>query len=290
MKRLIGTVLCLALLLAACSNSGDDASHKGKLDVVASFFPVAEAAQIVGGRYVSVRNLTPAGVEPHDIELTPDDVDRMIDADLLLYVGSRFQPAVSDAVKGRKGPSVDVASGLITTKNDPHFWLDPTLLEKSVAAIATALAKKDPRHAAAYRANAARYQRELASLDDDFGHQLGVCERHEIVTGHAAFGYLAARYSLNQIAIGGVSPEAEVDPQRLANLTDLIQRDGVTTVFYEELVPRDFADTLAKEAGVKTAVLNPLEGLTKDQLARRETYVSVMRKNLAALRVALGCT
>ena len=273
------------IALASCS---DDTGGSKGVDVVANFYPVAYAVERVGGEFVSVRNLTPAGVEPHDLELTSDDIDRVESADVMLYVGSGFQPAISNAVKRRDGLSADVARGLLVDE-DPHFWLDPSLMARAVDAVARALADADPDNAPAYERNAADYKAELGELDADFKASLSACRRREFVTAHAAFVYLADRYGLSQHAISGVVPESEPDPQRLADLADLIRRDNVTTVFYEDLVPKNFADTLARETGAKTAVLNPLEGLSRRQRDAGATYVSVMRDNLTALARALEC-
>jgi zinc transport system substrate-binding protein len=178
---------------------------------------------------------------------------------------------------------------LLTRKRDPHFWLDPTRMSRAVDRIARAAAAADPKHAASMRADAARYRRDLAQLDTDFAAGLANCARKEIVTAHAAFGYLAARYGLTQEAVTGISPDAEPSPRRLAQLSTLIKRDRVTTVFFEKLVPRDFADTLAHDAGVTTALLDPVEALTKQEYNSDDTYLTVMRRNLAALRAALDC-
>jgi zinc transport system substrate-binding protein len=151
------------------------------------------------------------------------------------------------------------------------------------------MTRADPSGASIYERNAERYRGQIEALDQRFREGLHDCARRVIVTSHAAFGYLAARYGLVQEPIAGLSPEAEPDPKRLAELADLVRREGVTTIFTEELVSPRVADTVAREAGVKTAVLNPLEGLTPQELARGESYVSVMGENLAALRVALGC-
>jgi zinc transport system substrate-binding protein len=308
--RIVIILVLASAVGAACSDddssSSAAASKTRAVSVVANFFPIAEAATQVGGDLVTVTNLTPAGVEPHDLELTSDDIDHLEDADLVLYVGSGFQPAVAAATRQRTRPSLDVAEGLLGRGDsaalaeqegepaeagavDPHFWLDPTLMASAVDAIEAALAGVDPEHADAFAANAGRYLAELSALDVDYRSGLADCQRHEIVTAHAAFYYLGRRYGLTQEPITGVSPEAEPDPRRIAELTDLIKRDGITTVFYEELVPRDFADTLAREAGVQTDVLNPIEGLTHDEVAAGEDYVSVMRANLSALQRALGC-
>ena len=303
-----------AAALTACGGSDDGSSGSGDgLHVAAAFYPVAEAAAQVGGDRVEVTNLTPAGTEPHDLELTPDQVDDLEDADLVLYLGQGFQPAVAEIAERRDGPTVDLLDGIDLQAGataaleaeeggeggdggdggdeglDPHFWLDPQLLGTAVDEITTALSDIAPEDAASFEANARTYHDELTALDDEIESSLASCERDEIVTSHAAFYYFAQRYGLTQLAIAGVSPEAEPDAARLADLADLIDEHGITTVFYETLVSPDVADTLAREAGVDTAVLNPIEGLTDEQVAAGDDYASVMRDNLAALTDALGC-
>lgn len=323
MRRLLTMAAPLAVFAAACGS--DDAGSGGapeeQLRVVASFYPVAEAAERVGGDIVEVVNLTPAGTEPHDLELNPRQVDELQDADVVLYLGQGFQPAVEEVAERREGASVDVLeaveleAGAIEFDDhgeeepgeedehagdeedehadegalDPHFWLDPTLMADAVDRIEQALTAAGPEHAEAFAANAARYKETLAELDQDFDSALAECDRRTMVTSHAAFHYLAERYDLEQLPISGLSPESEPDPNRLAELADLINEEGVTTVFYETLVAPDVAETLAREAGVETAVLNPLEGLTQDDIDEGKDYAAVMRDNLAALTVALGC-
>jgi zinc transport system substrate-binding protein len=293
-------IIVAAALLSACASK--PAAGDAKTTVVANFYPVFEAAQEVGGDRVAVTNLTPAGAEPHDLELSPKDVDEILDAKVVLFMGFGFQPAVEDAVKGRReGVTVDLLRSLeselrrsgeeesLTGGRDPHVWLDPVLMARMVDQIAEALTRADPAGRSMLEHDAAAYRSTIEALDQRYRAGLADCDRRTIVTSHAAFGYLGARYHLVQESIAGLSPEAEPDPRRLADLTALVRREGVTTIFTEELVSPRVAETLAREAGVKTAVLNPLEGLTSAEQARGETYVSVMGRNLATLRTALGC-
>jgi zinc transport system substrate-binding protein len=301
----IGTILIVAGIAAslapACAPSSGGTAG-GKVAVVASFYPLYEAVQKVGGSRVQATNLTPAGAEPHDLELSPKQVDEILDATVVLYLGQGFQPAVQDIAADRHdGVTVDVLGALssqlrklegeggVEGGTDPHVWLDPVLMEGVVDAVRTSLSRADPAGAATYRRNADRYRSEIEALDRQFRDGLRDCDRRVIVTSHSAFGYLADRYGLVQEAIAGISPEAEPDPRRLAELADLVRREGATTIFTEELVSPRVAQTLAREAGARTAVLNPLEGLTPQELTRGENYVSGMRENLATLREALGC-
>jgi len=299
MRRLV-LVLTAALSLVAVGCGDDEAAgggSGGKLRVVASFYPVAEAAGRVAGERAVVTNLTPAGTEPHDLELTPGQVDQLEDADLVLYLGGGFQPALEEIAARRDGPKVDLLEDLPLEKGaaeegetrDPHFWLDPALMEKAVERIQAALGEALPDERGELERNAATYRAELRALDARYKTALFTCRRKELVTSHAAFHYLASRYGLSQQSITGLSPETEPDPERLAELTDLVRRRNATTVFYETLVSPDVAQTLARQTGARTAVLNPLEGLTDEQAQKGATYISVMDDNLAALKDALGC-
>jgi len=298
MRRLaLVLISALSLIVAGCGGEAVRDQGDGKLQVIASFYPVAEAAGRVAGERAEITNLTPAGTEPHDIELTPDQVDQLQDADLVLYLGGGFQPAIEKVVARRDRASVDLLQALPLEKgaaeegetSDPHFWLDPALMERAVERIQRALGDARPGDRAEIERNAAAYRGELRELDARYKTTLSTCRRRDLVTSHAAFHYLATRYGLSQEPIAGLSPETEPDPKRLAELTDLVRRRNATTVFYETLVSREVAETLARETGTRTAVFNPLEGLTSEQEGKGASYVSVMDENLAALKDALGC-
>jgi zinc transport system substrate-binding protein len=282
-------------ILFATGCGGDDAGEEGTR-VVAAFYPLAYAAERVGGAEVDVRNLTPPGAEPHDVELTARDVERVREADVVLYLGGGFQPALEDAVADAEGEAVDLLAGLRLLRGeahdehaadheeesgvDPHVWLDPLRYATTVERIGRELD----------RAGAAgAVVRELRRLDRDFRLGLADCDRRELVTSHAAFGYLAQRYRLRQISISGLSPESEPTPRELEEIIEHVEESGAGTIFFETLVSPRIAETVARETGAETAVLNPLEGLTEEELESGANYFTVMRRNLAALRAALGC-
>jgi zinc transport system substrate-binding protein len=281
---LAGVVVAVLATLAPAA-----AAATTKQQVVASFYPLAYAAERVGGSRVRVTNLTPAGVEPHDLELSTDQLDQLLDADLVVDLGGGFQPAVEQATEQRDGPTVTVLDDSAQS-GDPHVWLDPVRMSRIVTEVQRALTKIDPRGRETYRANADRFRAELAALDGRYRTGLADCRRRLIVTSHEAFGHLARRYDVRQEGVAGISPDAEPDPKRLADLADLVEREHVTVVFTEALVSPRIADTLAREAGVRTETLDPLEGLTKRAQKRGENYVSVMDDNLNKLRAALGCS
>jgi len=302
-----------ALALAACAATPAD---DGRLTVLASFYPLQHVAEAVGGDRVVVTNLTPVGGEPHDLELAPAAVRTVGSADLVVYQ-SGFQPAVDRAVAdARPGRVVDATAVLDAAPGasaavgghaehdghdhaeddghdhggrDPHFWLDPTQLALLAPAVADALAEADPAGADGYRERADALATSLAGLDTAFTEGLRSCEHRTIVTSHAAFGHLAARYDLEQVSVAGLDPETEPSPARLREVAETVRLSGVTTIFFESSASAKVADVLAAEVGARTAALSPLESLSRAEADAGADYLSVMTANLAALRTGLGC-
>lgn len=271
-------ILIVVLITAGCGTAGGAGS--GGETVVAAFYPLAYAAELVGGRAVRVENLTPNGAEPHDLELTPGAVAKIERADVVLYLGHGFQPAVADAARDASGRAIDLLDGLPLRPADPHVWLDPVLYARIVRRIGGVL-----RRPARVAAPIAR----LRTLDGDYRRGLAHCARREIVTSHAAFGYLAQRYGLRQVPITGLTPESEPTAKDLARVVHTVRRTKAATIFFETLVSPRLAQTVAREVGARTAVLDPIEGLTPSEQARGDTYFTLMQRNLAALRKALAC-
>ena len=294
---LVGAAL-LALVSAGCAapTTDDDAA----LTVAAAFYPLEYVAQRVGGDLVSVSTLTPPGVEPHDVELSPVAVRHVDNADLVLYI-SDFQPAVEDAISATGAAAFD-ATEVIELAHashddgdshddghghgnaDPHFWLDPAVFAQYAAAVSEEFIARDPANADQYRDNAQELIAELTELDATFSSGLAHCARRDVITSHAAFGYLAHAYDLHQVGIAGIEPDTEPSPARLREIGALIRDTGATTVFTEHLVSPRVAEAVANDAGVTTAVLDPLEAVSNG-----DDYRSVMLRNLAALQEALDC-
>jgi zinc transport system substrate-binding protein len=266
-------VVLAAIASVACGDDDTDARSGRISSVVVAIAPLAEPAAQMGGRFVEVTNLTPPGVEPHDLELSADDAIAIEDADLAIVMGGGFQPAIEEAAARRDGPTLVVLDEIGGPSKDPHVWLDPVLMRDVVEAIARSM-----------DVAVGLYAEEVTRLHQEYEAGLARCERRVIVTAHDAFGRLAARYDLEQVAIAGVSPDAEPDPRHLAELADLVREKGITTIFTEELVSPVVAQALARETGVRTDVLDPIETLEGDN-----TYLLQMSRNLEALRAALGC-
>jgi zinc transport system substrate-binding protein len=280
-------LVALVPLLGACGSSR--AGGGGEPTVVASFYPLAYVAERIAGDRAEVVNLTPPGAEAHDIELTSAQVIDISEADLVLYLGGGFQPAVEEVVGDA---AIDVSEGLQTlpatdeeeASFDPHIWLDPTRLVRISELVSESLADADPANADAYRASSDDLIDDLDQLDREFEEGLADCASRDFVTSHEAFGYLAARYDLEQIGIAGLDPEAEPSPQRIAEVTDFVGRHDITTIFFETLVSPEVAETIASETGATTAELDPLEGPPNEG-----DFLTAMRANLQALEEALGC-
>ncbi|QDY76649.1 metal ABC transporter substrate-binding protein [Streptomyces qinzhouensis] len=313
------------LALSACSTAdASDGREDGKLKVVASFYPMQFLAERIGGDHVKVSTLTKPGVEPHDLELKPRQAAQLEKAGYILYLKG-VQPAVDTAIEktdiDHKTDAAKLAdTGLHTEddghdhgaegdghghdqgaegdghgaegdghdhgEGDPHLWLDPLKYAQVADGVGAALAKADPDHAADYRKNAAALVTELKALHTSFEQGLKNTTTRTFVTTHSAFGHLAERYGLKQEGIAGIDPEAEPSPARIKELQTIAQRDRVTTVFFETLASDRTAKTLAGDTGLRTDVLDPLEGITEKSKGR--DYFGVMNANLTALKTALG--
>ncbi|MEV6573091.1 metal ABC transporter substrate-binding protein [Streptomyces sp. NPDC051577] len=311
---LAGAVALGATALTACSGAtaaGGDTD--GKIAVTASFYPLQFLAERIGKDNVAVTTLTKPGVEPHDLEITPKQTGRLGESDVILYLKT-LQPAVDKAV-AQSGVKNVVDAGTLTkleahaasghddhdhaaegeggehdhdhgAGEDPHVWLDPTKYAEIAKGVGAALEKADPEHAADYEKNTAALVTELGSLDTEFKDGLKTTASRTFITTHAAFGYLAERYGLDQEGISGIDPESEPSPARMKDLQGVAAKDKVTTVFFETLAGDKTAKALAKDTGLRTDVLDPLEGITdKSQGA---DYFEVMRSNLKNLQKALG--
>jgi zinc transport system substrate-binding protein len=304
-----GAAVLAALTLAGCGGSSANGSGNGKLDVVASFYPLEFIARTVGGDAVNVTALTAPGVEPHDLELTPKQVGKIASAKLVVYEKT-LQPAVDEAVdQNAKDAGFDVApaaeleatgadfeehenGGAAPAAHtedalDPHFWLDPVRYAEVVKAVEEKLATTDAANADGYHARAKALLDEVGKLDTDYKTGLANCKLKIFVTSHQAFAYMAKRYGLTMVGIAGFTPDAEPTPSRIKEVQDIVQAQKVTTIFYEELVSPKVAETIAHDVGVQTAVLSPIEGLSDAN--SKETYLTLMRENLQELRKANGC-
>ena len=279
------------LVLAGCT--AESGGENSGVAVVASHYPVQFLVERVGGDLVDVQTLTAPGTEPHDLELSPQQVAGVDQAAAVFYIAN-FQPAVDQVIGEAGGEVVDVSAGLpLRTAagtdgqggTDPHVWLDPVLMEQMAATVAEGLAQADPQHAEDYQDNATALQKDLESLDDDWRQGTRDCRIRTMVVSHEAFGYLANQYGFDQKGIAGLTPETEPSASAIADLASFVRDNGVTTVYTEALVDPAVAQTVAQEAGAETAVLDPLEGMPV-----QGDYLSAMRENLQTIRTGQSCT
>jgi zinc transport system substrate-binding protein len=269
----------------------------GKIIVSSSFYPLADFAKRVGGEKIEVINITPVGVEAHDYEPTPRDISAIRVSRLFLYQGANFDPwaeRVANDISGSNTAVINMAENfdLLSVeagKKDPHFWLDPVLAQKEVVIIRDELKKIDPSNAALYEENAQKFSVSLDSLDRVIRSGLSHCALSEIIVSHEAFNYFAARYGLKVIAISGVSPDIEPSAQVLGEIAKIAREKNIHYIFFETLASPKLAETVAKEAGIQTSVLNPVEGLTPEEVSAGKDYLSIMGENLHNLEQALQC-
>ena len=294
LRRVLPALVVGTLALTGCA--APTRSADSRVHVVAAFYPLAYAAQQVGGDRVTVETLTKPGGEPHDLELLPRQILDIQDAALVVHL-SHFQPAVDAAVAAHAAErSLDVAKAadLLTLTEehdhgavDPHFWLDPTRLAAVGEAIADRLAQADPASAAAYRANAAAFTAQLTTLDAEVETGLATCTNRDLVTGHSAFGYFAERYGFTQEPISGLSPDLEPRASDLAHVVEFVREHDVRTIYAETIASPLITQALARETGARIAVLDTVEGISDESAAA--DYPGVMRANLATLRLGQDC-
>jgi zinc transport system substrate-binding protein len=297
-KMLIGCVLlATAILLLFFGTKRKTTTPTSSIPVVVTFYPLAEFTRQVGGDLVTVRNLTPAGTEPHDFDPSPKDLVAIQTAKLFVYNGAGIEVWLDKATNDIQKKTtlvetvagIDLLGGQDDTRHDPHVWLDPLLAAQQVENIKNGLIAVDPTHAAVYTENATKYQQQLSVLDSDFREGLSTCKSRSIVTSHNAFAYVAKRYDLTVKSISGLSPDEEPSPKKLAEVVQFTKTNEVKYIFFETLVSPKLAETIAQETGAQILVFNPLEGLTEEEEVAGKNYISVQRENLEALHTALGC-
>ncbi len=296
-KRLVlGTVAALIWLF-----SGAISASAGP-KVVASIFPLYDFVREVGGERVEAHLLLPPGAEPHSWEPRPSDVLAIYRADLLVVMGAGLEPWLDDILSGLKKREVRImvasrGAKLIYLKGekphravDPHLWLDLDWDQRIVLSLAEELTRLDPSGKEYYQHRARRYAQALAQLDQRYAKGLSRCRSRTIlVAGHGAYGYLARRYGLRQVALFGLSPEAEPSPRKMIEILTLARSLKAEAIFFETRANRRLAQALSDEAGLKALVLNPGASLTQEELQKGTTFLAIMEENLKALRTGLSC-
>lgn len=263
-----------------------------KISVVTSFYPLFFFTSRIAGQQVDILNVTPPGSEPHDYEPTPQNMARIERSDLVILNGVGLEPwgdTLQETLKDSSATILAVGDTVNEGNRDPHGWLSPRLAKKYGEIITHALVTIDPASRELYEENARALYEDLTLLDTHYREGLRTCKKKNIITSHAAFGYVAAEYGFHQLSIAGLSPDAEPTPKKLVLLADFAKQHDSRIIFFETLVSPKLAETLAREVGAQTLVLNPLEGLTRDEEGKEKSYLTEMEQNLTALRTALQC-
>lgn len=305
MKKAILLFLSVLVFLAAvgCSDIKTitiDDLKRDKLKVTASFYPMYDFAKKIGGDKINVLNMVPAGTEPHDYEPAVSDIINLESADVFIYNGAGLEnwtEKVLSSLKNKHLAVVEASKGvsLLTVNEedahavvDSHVWLNPLYAKTELLNIKDAFVEKDPENAAWYEDNYSKYAEEMVLLYQQMKDTLSICKKKEIVVSHQAYGYLCEAFGLKQLGITGLEAESEPDPARMAEIIDFVKQKGVKVIFSEELLSPKIAETIARETGAATEVLNPLEGLSEEDLAAGEDYFSVMQSNINKLKKALN--
>lgn len=290
-RPLIATIAVLGTLaLTGCGGGAATGGPGDTVDIVSSFYPAEFLAKKIGGSQVSVTTLTEPGVEPHDLELSPRQTALLSEADLVVYL-RELQPAVDEAI-AQSGARTAVEISALTDgaadrhRGDPHLWLNPLRYAEAAQGVGAKLREVDPDHEDLYRKNTEALVERLRTLDRQFTDRLADSRGKTFITNHAAFGHLAQRYGLKEEAIAGIDPESEPSAARMRQLHQVAKRERVNTVFFETLASDKTARTLADDLGLRTDVLDPIEGITPT--SRGDDYFAVMRANLTALHRALS--
>lgn len=298
-------LMLFAVFGVGCSKEKAPPSGPKRLQAVVTIFPLYDFCRQIGGDRVEVNLLLPPGVEPHAFEPKPEDIVRINRADLFIYANRYMEPWAADIAKGaenRRMLSVEAGTGVTYLRAagedghghgggfDPHIWLSPVNAGVMVDNICAGLVRQDPANRAYYEKNATAYKERLALLDRQFREGLSSCRQRVFLHGgHFAFGYLADRYGLKYVSAFAVSANAEPTPEKLAEMIDLMKRDKLRYVFFEEIFSPKMAETIARETGATLLKLNSIDSLTREEMAGGATYLSLMEQNLRNLRTGLEC-
>ena len=309
------SVLFLFCVLALSCQGKETANVPGRLAVVTTLFPLYDFARNVAGGRADVSLLLPPGIEPHGFEPRPADIVKLNAADLFIYTSPYMEPWAQVLIKGVQSGKLEVIQAgrdILPEGNlpvpphrherrdqaassgpeavDPHIWLDFANAAKMVETIRDGFIRKDPAGREIYGKNAADYTERLKALDEQYRKGLQSCEKRIIVNGgHFAFAYMAKRYGFRYVSVYGISPDAEPTAANLAGITKILRENGLRFLFHEELINPKVAQMLSKEAGVALLKLQPAHNLSKEQLDRNESFLSLMGENLKNLKTGMQC-
>lgn len=297
-KKSIAIILSIIVLvvIGIVIYFSSNSKQTNKITITASYYPLYDFVKNIGKDKVEVVNITPAGSEPHDFEPSAKQLASAYNSNVFIYNGAHLEPWVDDFLKDYKNTTVKSSNNISLIKleensnlYDPHFWLDPVAAIKIVDNILAGLIKASPENEVYFTNNANAYKDKLAALDKSFKEELSSCQTDTAITSHEAFSYLSKQYKINLVSISGIDPSVEPDASKLAEISDLVKSKGIKYIFFESLVSPKLAETIASETGAKTAVLDPIEGLSEEDQQKGDDYINVQQRNLQNLKTALEC-
>jgi zinc transport system substrate-binding protein len=273
------------------NNSSIDPSHnQDLLKIYASFYPIYDFVKKIGKDRVDVSTIVPAGMEPHDFEPTAKQIIELQKADVIFINGAGFEEWINEIGTA----NITDLSNILTIENigstpDPHIWLDPLLVKNMSKVIFEKLISLDPQNTDYYTSNFNEFNNKLELLNSDINTNLANCALNDFIAFHDAFGYFAERYGLTQHSIGGLSPEADINPQRVSDAINVAKQLGVNIIFSEEGIEPRLSNTIANEIGGEVMILSPIEMITQEEQTLGKDYISKMYDNLENLKIALKC-
>lgn len=284
-KYFILMLSSLFLILCGCTRT--EIIPNGKPKIYTSFYALYDFTNKIGGDKINLKNIMPPAVEPHDWEISTQDIVDLENADALIYNGSGLENWI-DKVKNtlqNQIEYIDLTKDM-QIKNDPHVWLNPLLAKKQFKKIYKSLSKIDVQNQNYYKENYLAVSKQIDELDKKIRNAVKNFKSKDIVVAHQAYKYFCDEYGLNQIALEGIEEESEPTVERMKEVTDFIENNDVKYIFYEGS-PSKAIKTIAQDTGVNLLELNPFEYLTKQQISNGDDYFSIMEKNLENLKVAL---
>ncbi len=324
---LLFLVAVLALFTAACGDKSSKQSEaKDKLTIYTTVYPLSYFAQRIGGDFVEVSSIYPAGASEHTFEPTQKDMMKLADADVFFYIGLGLEGFIENAKKTLAKEDVTMVATAANVSDeklavstghthdeeeaqhdhdhateeehghedhdhgniDPHVWLSPIISQDLAFSIKNTLVEKMPEQEATFTTNYEDLVKELQGLDKDFKAMADKAQEKSFFVSHAAFGYIAGQYGLKQIPIAGLNSQNEPSQKELTAIVDKANDLHIHYILFEQNVSSKLAEVIQKEVGAESLVLHNLSVLTADDVKNNETYFTLMKKNIQTLDTALN--
>lgn len=307
-QKMLFLFLFTTIMISGCSNEKNTANRE-KITINSSIYPLEYLAKEIGGSNVEVKNIVPVGMESHDFEPSIKDIAKIKEGELFLFIGSGFEDWTGKLISENKGLNSLEASKSVNlipitdaghseeegsdhkdedhTDKDPHIWLSPINMIEIGNSVKNELVNLDQENKEKYEENFKNLKNNLEELDKKYRDALKNKTSDTILVSHSAFAYLANEYSFNQLPVSGVSPDSEPTPKTMSKIVDIAKEKKLKYIYFETLVSPKSAEVIAKEAGLKTLVLNPIEGLTEKEKKNGKNYISLMEDNLINIKKEL---